>query len=392
MHNIPFSKKHYSPELELILLILRDELLYDIKLEQILSKINWDYLHTLTIRHRIVEQIYAKLRELPQVPAIFITKLKQAQQRTKFNLLNLYAENIRITRIFEQHNLPYIIVKGVPLALEIYGGGDKRQCKDIDLWVTPDKLEQATQLLIDAGYLQTLPNYHLYGYKKDYYLSHKHDLALFHPQRNVEVELHFRLEYFGIKFFTFDQVKTHCITTNNSQIVTLEHDYHVLYLMLHGAIHAWSRLRWLHDIYLYIKQNKCDLMYIHQLSLQLDCSHIVLQTLSLLVEMYNHQAPEINELLTLMDNRSTFLAESAHQFIVADYELTGGHGIFSKMFFKYRWYLSKLAAQGQRRQAIFGDLFKIDRLFPYITLPRGLELGYYLLYPLWIFKYIISRK
>ena len=85
------------------------------------------------------------------------------------------------------------------------------------------------------------------------------------------------------------------------------------------------------------------------------------------------------------------MAQAAYQFIVADYELTGGHGIFSKMFL-ISLYLAKLAAKGQRHQAIFGDLFKIDRLFPYFNLPRGYEFGYYLLYPLWIIKYIITRK
>ena len=68
------------------------------------------------------------------------------------------------------------------------------------MWVTPDNLEKVQKLLINAGYLQTLPSYQLSGYKKNYYLCHKHDLAFFHSERKVEIELHFRLEYFGINF------------------------------------------------------------------------------------------------------------------------------------------------------------------------------------------------
>jgi hypothetical protein len=385
MHN------KYSPELSLILLILQNQL-NNTKFMQLLLQIRWDYLYTLIIRHRVIEQVYSKLKNTPQIPANFIAKLRQTNHQIKFNLLNMHAETIRITRILEEHDLPYIIVKGIPLAIEIYGGSDKRQCKDIDLWVTPDNLEKVQKLLINAGYLQTLPSYQLSGYKKNYYLCHKHDLAFFHSERKVEIELHFRLEYFGINFFKFNQVATQQIISNKDQIVTLQHDYHVLYLMLHGAIHAWSRLRWLHDIYLYITQDKCNLTNVYQLSLELDCSHIVLQTLSLLDKVYNYQTPKINQLLSKIDKRSVLLAQAAYQFIVADYELTGGHGIFSKMFFKYRFYLAKLAAKGQRHQAIFGDLFKIDRLFPYFNLPRGCEFGYYLLYPLWIIKYIITRK
>lgn len=391
MQKLSSMHNKYSPELNLIMLILQDQL-SNAKFMQLSPHICWDYLYTLIIRHRIIEQVYDKLINIPHIPTNFMTKLKQSNHQIKLSLLNMHAETIRITRILEQHDLPYIIVKGVPLAIEIYGGSDKRQCKDIDLWVTPDNLEKAQKLLIDAGYQQTLPSYQLNGYKKDYYLRHKHDLALFHTKRKVEIELHFRLEYFGIKFFRFDQVTTQQIISNKCQIVTLQHDYHILYLMLHGAIHAWSRLRWLHDIYLYIMQDKCNLTRVYQLSLQLNCNHIVLQTLSLLDRVYNCRTPEINQLLSQIDKRSLLLAQNAHQFIVADYELTGGHGIFNKMFFKYRRYLARLAAKGQRHQAIFGDLFKIDRLFPYLNLPRGCEFGYYLLYPLWIIKYIITRK
>lgn len=391
MQKLSDMDNKYSPELSLILLILQNQL-NNTKFMQLLLQIRWDYLYTLIIRHRVIEQVYSELKNTPQIPVNFIAKLRQTNHQIKFNLLNMHAETIRITRILEEHDLPYIIVKGIPLAIEIYGGSDKRQCKDIDLWVTPDNLEKVQKLLIDAGYQQTLPSYQLSGYKKNYYLCHKHDLAFFHSERKVEIELHFRLEYLGINFFKFNQVATQQIISNKDQIVTLQHDYHVLYLMLHGAIHAWSRLRWLHDIYLYVTQDKCNLTNVYQLSLKLDCSHIALQTLSLLNKVYNYQTPEINQLLSKIDKRSVLLAQTAHQFIVADYELTGGHGIFSKMFFKYRFYLSKLAAKGQRHQAIFGDLFKIDRLFPYFNLPRGCEFGYYLLYPLWIIKYIITRK
>jgi hypothetical protein len=56
MHN------KYSPELSLILLILQNQL-NNTKFMQLLLQIRWDYLYTLIIRHRVIEQVYSKLKK-----------------------------------------------------------------------------------------------------------------------------------------------------------------------------------------------------------------------------------------------------------------------------------------------------------------------------------------
>ena len=81
------------------------------------------------------------------------------------------------------------------------------------------------------------------------------------------------------------------------------------------------------------------------------------------------------------------LAVLAQQFISSDYEITDGLSNLN-MFFKYRVYLGKLAVRGQKAHALWGDLFKIDMLFPYVTFPRGCSFLYYLAYPVWVMRFI----
>lgn len=358
-----------------------------------LNIINWNYLLKLIIRHRMVEQVYTALTESTnRLPPNFIAQLKQYSLRSNITSLSMVAESIRIARAFNNVEIMYSIVKGIPLSEFLYGGATKRQAKDIDMVVSIDNLNQAIQILLDKGYKVERPNFNLTGFKRDYYFTHSHDISLFHPERKVEIELHFRLEYFGTKFFASSANIYKTIRVQNQLLVTLNDEYHVLYLMFHASIHAWTRLRWLHDIYLYLKSGQCSLQKIYDLAINLKAEKIVWQALWLLRDIYAYKSDYGNQILAQHNQAGLRLAIAARKFILNDYELSAGHGVFNKMFFYYRVYLMDLALPGQKLKTLLHDLFKIDKIFPYLTLPRICSWGYYLIYPFWIIKYFFTRK
>lgn len=358
-----------------------------------LNIINWNYLLKLIIRHRMVEQVYTALTESTnRLPPNFIAQLKQYSLRSNITSLSMVAESIRIARAFNNVEIMYSIVKGIPLSEFLYGGATKRQAKDIDMVVSIDNLNQAIQILLDKGYKVERPNFNLTGFKRDYYFTHSHDISLFHPERKVEIELHFRLEYFGTKFFASSANIYKTIMVQNQLLVTLNDEYHVLYLMFHASIHAWTRLRWLHDIYLYLKSGQCSLQKIYDLAINLKAEKIVWQALWLLRDIYAYKSDYGNQILAQHNQAGLRLAIAARKFILNDYELSAGHGVFNKMFFYYRVYLMDLALPGQKLKTLLHDLFKIDKIFPYLTLPRICSWGYYLIYPFWIIKYFFTRK
>lgn len=382
-----------SLEFQILVDILTNNSL-TLSLQTKITTINWNYLLKLIIRHRVLEQVYATLlaETTLQITPDFLTQLKQHSLRSNLASLSMVAESIRIARAFDEAALSYSIVKGIPLAELLYGGATKRQAKDIDMVVNIDDLDRALQILLNKGYRLERPDFNLTGFKRDYYFTHRHDIGLFHPERKVEIELHFRLEYFGTKFFTSAVNMYKTVLVQNQPLVTLNDEYHVLYLMIHASIHAWTRLRWLHDIYLYLKSEQCSIQKVYALAQQLNAGKIVWQTLWLLRNIYAYQDDNCDQILAQPNHVGLRLARVAHKFILNDYELTAGHGIFNKMFFYYRIYLINLALPGHKVEALTSDLFKIDKIFPYLTLPRGCSLGYYLIYPFWIIKYLFTRK
>lgn len=416
-------------ELKIILAVLQGN---QLELESLVTNpsVNWKVLYKLILLHRVWHQVYAaftplttslksplvvaNLRSNPEARASqacndegvnndettseaqysisIYSQLEYLCKKDKMRILTTAAETLRIAREFTKHNLQHCFLKGVSLNESLYGGLITRPCKDIDVWVDMASYRRAMETLFALGYKKTLPIYELKGFKEDYYIQHKHDIAFYHEDHKIEVELHFRLSYFGINFFSPSPKifkSTHLL---NTPIQTLEDNYHLLYLMIHGAIHGFIRLRWLNDIALYINKNEISLTYILELAKQIHCEHIVVQTLILIRDMLRLETLEIQTILSNPNKRSAKLATFCKSFITDGYELNCGAGVFNKHFYNYRFYLIKLAVKGQRMNAALGDLFKIDNVFPHVTFPVQLKFMYYALYPAWIIKYVIFRK
>ena len=394
--------------------------------------INWDYLLQLTIRHRVIPQVFKHLKDINTVPSKFVEDLKHLNYKIKMQNLNIVGEIIRITKFLTTNNIPYLIVKGAPLAQLVYQDCTIRQAKDIDLLVDLAYLDLAQQLITQLGYTTTRPTYSLAGFKKSYYLAHRHDIALYNQQRQVEVELHFNLNYLGLPFFKLAEIPKKTIRLNHHHISIPSNEYHLLYLMLHAAIHAYSRIRWLHDIVLFLENTAVDINNVFSLSKTLKVEHIALQTLLLIKNLYPINNIEINLItskikprlshllfprqlesikikkpahrlkpednihfphdIAKQNKQVTYLAKVAFKFITTDYELSNKNSAWNKMFLLYRLYLVRLAIKDKKFKAIFGDLIKIDKIFPYVTMHKYMSFGYYILYPIMVVKYLISRR
>ena len=345
--------------------------------------IDWALFYKLVIRHRVWHLVHKALLET--APPILPVITKRCQQDT-LHLLNTANETIRIAAKFNEQTVEHCFIKGILLNVHIYGGLGTRPCRDIDVWIKLSDYPRAINALLSLGYKKKLPTYELSGFKQSYYMQHRHDMAFYHPDKRILIEPHFRLDYFGINFFPWESLTRKSIRVFNQDIMTLDDDYHLLYLMIHGSIHAWIRLRWLQDIALFIQSNKCDLKHVVDLAKQIKCEHLFEQTLLLINELFPSNNEVISPFIQKPSRKSLQLAALSKQFIEGDYEMTDGFRHY-KMFFKYRFYLAKLAVKGQKLQAILGDLFKIDEVFQYATFPDKLAFMYYLIYPIWVIKY-----
>lgn len=381
------SKNNYI-ELGLVFSVLQDTIPMQLKFNQ---NIDWDELYRLIIRHRVWHQFFAALKSIQnQIPTPFYNKLAFfCQKDTKRILINT-SECIRIATAFNERGIFHCFIKGIVLNALLYQSLTARPCKDIDVWVDPEIIPEAVLLLEQLGYEKTDPIYTLQGFQKQYFMRHRHDIKLFHKEKKVEVELHFSLAHVGLTIIPTEP-STQSVTLFNTRLKTLDNDYNLLYLMIHGAIHAWTRLRWLNDIKLYIKSGLCDLKNVRFLAESMECVSIVEQSLLLVQNNFGHKDTDLSCLIEKPSKKSVKLAKMAQSFIAAHYELTTEYSIFNKMFLKYRVYLMVLAPPKKTLRVVGRDLIKLERLFPYVRFPDRYAFMYYILYPLWVLKLFIAR-
>ena len=160
------------------------------------------------------------------------------------------AESIRIQRMFDDAGVPLLFVKGTTLAQLAYGSLALKHSWDIDLLVAPDSVPRALELLAQAGYhpFPELPPATDDRYAR--WLRFGREYILFHRSNTVHVEIHWRLtenSYF-LSGVAADSPAQIVRLSNGGQLRTLVDDDLFSYLCVHGACHAWSRLKWLTDV------------------------------------------------------------------------------------------------------------------------------------------------
>lgn len=354
------------------------------------QNIDWDLFLKLIIRHRVWHQILAVTRIQTNFLIPIHSKLNDICHKDTLILLRMVAATVSIADLFAKHHIQYCFLKGITLSVQLYEAINQRPCKDIDIWIDKKNYQKAMSLLESLGYQKVHPIYKLEGFQEKYHLAHKRDIKFYHPQHKVQVELHFRLSYFGVDFFPLSSEISKSIKLFDQEILTLKDDYHLLYLMIHGAAHAWSRLRWLYDIALYINAKKCNLNNVVNLATQLGCDYIVEQALIMVDTHFGVNDPLLESLVKKAGKKSKLLAKSGLNFIDSPDEHFDTN-IFSKAYFKYHYYLTKIVPWTRKLQVIKEDWIMIENLFYLVRFPKPLTCLYYVIYPFWFIKRFVFR-
>ncbi|MFP3727348.1 nucleotidyltransferase family protein [Priestia filamentosa] len=212
------------------------------------QNIDWDYFLQLVKHHRIYPLVYAKLGELrdPAVPPFVMEVLKREYQKNTFSMLHLSAEMERVSKLFSEQNIKLLFLKGPPIAQDIYGDISLRTSKDLDVLIQFEDLKKAEDVLIELGYEREDRFFSLMNEWK--WLEHH--IVYFHPQKKIQVEIHWRSQPFPIKQPTFNELwkKRRKSELTSSPVYFLGEEDLFIFLIAHGTRHGWFRLRWLADV------------------------------------------------------------------------------------------------------------------------------------------------
>lgn len=194
---------------------------------------------SLAWRHRVL----GLLSRLPQPPAALRAAiLSQAQTG-----LRQAAALVAITTAAQKRGLALMVLKGLPLSVQLHGDPFRRGGVDIDLLVSPACFMAAANLLMELGYVPDPDGPPLAAMTGG--SQHIRDLTFIgHGQL---VELHRRLYELSSRlpsdFDTLWRDRAE-VALGPARVATLGDQHLALYLLVHGHGHDWERLRWLLDL------------------------------------------------------------------------------------------------------------------------------------------------
>jgi hypothetical protein len=236
-------------------------------------------IHELVHRHRLsLAQI--DLLKWAQVDKKDLLKEKVNALRQSNHIQNI-LDQINETGVF------FICIKGFALSQRIYKDPTVRYFKDIDILVTDIKdVIHLREKLLNNGWVHADEHWVDDEPRRSWYMGLKTDVSLVHKESGLMMELHWELDrqvlnLRGNDLKHFLKSHTEKIIVLNREVNVLTPELELLYLIAHGAKHAWFRLKWLVDLYHY-PLHRLDLNKFESLVTQFKAFSLLAQTDELL--------------------------------------------------------------------------------------------------------------
>jgi len=216
--------------------------------------IDWTAFMRLIERHRVVPHAFLALSHSAGdlVPQSAMDDLVRRFQENAIKNLRTAGELARICGAMNEAGIPLMCIKGPALAMQIYGGLQCRQFKDLDLFVPPEHTVRAAGLLNELGYReQTAPLTSLRPSQRKRLMKFYKHVTLTNPSiPGVIVELHWEITDFGQFSIAAERLwdDSHQLVLGKGRFHVHPPEEQIVFLAWHGGMHRWKRLSWLFDL------------------------------------------------------------------------------------------------------------------------------------------------
>jgi hypothetical protein len=215
------------------------------------ESIDWTHFLKVTHRHRVIGLVRHGLHPFEsRISRDFMTELNEAAATQLRHSFLQVTESNRIVQLLRARDIPVVLLKGVPVSLLAYGNLALRQSKDIDFLVSPEHAAGAAAVIECAGYVRIRPSAEWQGKALAGWQRHQKHFEYLHRATGVQLELHWRIflnpRFLDVQFSSekFQEVAV----SSNCSLPAFRNEELLLYLCLHGSVHAWFRLKWLADV------------------------------------------------------------------------------------------------------------------------------------------------
>lgn len=204
------------------------------------------------------------------------------------------AECVRLHKLFQRAEITHLFVKGVTLDSLAYGTLAVKRSRDIDLAVSPETVDRACGLVEGAGYRRMKPGPGLSDEGFRTWNKLNKESIWMHAGSGIIVEIHHGFVdnpalLPGVSAHSSPRMVT---IAPGIALPTLQKDELFSYLCVHGATHAWSRLKWIADVAAFLKDDddaEIDRLFVR--SLQLGVGRCSAQALLLCAALFERTLP-----------------------------------------------------------------------------------------------------
>jgi len=318
--------------------------------------------------------------------------LQQKYRDNAMRGLYLTGETVRMVKCLESHGIRAVVLKGPPLASRLYGDVAIRPCKDIDILVPPGELAKAQEVLEKEGYRaidipypeQNFTSRQLMLIKRS--LHQSFHVNYWHNTKNVSIELHWK---FGKSIhelpFPNESNITRIEIAGYLLPVLCDEDW-LIYLIVHGADHAWFRLRWMVDIARFTQQDGMDWEKTAFIAKSIGIQTLLHQSLILANRLLDVPVPVNFQSAVASDRAAWRLSNLAIKVCLAivEYEIWGANGLCVSYWQNIYHFYARRGGKN-RFNYILKDLKKLftPSIYDFMTisLPDRLFGLYYVLHP-----------
>lgn len=277
--------------------------------------VNWQILVEVARRHRIEGLVWNGLREAGvDVPSAAAGQLQGAAARIARDNLAFAAESVRLQRMLDAAEVPFLFVKGVTLAQLAYGTLGLKQAWDIDLVVAQHSIGRICALLRDAGYRRIHPGPEVSDARFQVWMSLCKESVWRNDRNGIHVELHNALvdNPLFLAGVGLHSPRQSVQVAAEARLSTLSTTHLFSYLCAHGAGHSWARMKWLADVAALLKDNAPpEIERLYEESLELGAARSAGAALLLCSELFELALPSSLESRLRCDGPTLCLARIA---------------------------------------------------------------------------------
>ncbi len=229
--------------------------------------VDWEGVLRVVRRQRVAGLVHGALSAAGVSPPPPVgAELEAMVQAIARQNLRSVAEARRLQARFDEAGVPVAFLKGLCLGRLAYGSLQVKHARDIDILVPPALAESAWAILEGEGYgLAGKGRRSLGPQRRGAVVRYLGEVEMACRSRTVLLDLHWRLAENPalLRGDVWASAKTVDLG-GGARLRTLGDEDHFAYLCVHGAHHAWMRLKWLADLHAFVGRDGApDLLQLH---------------------------------------------------------------------------------------------------------------------------------